>query len=407
MSFSQGITGLAAAAANLDVIGNNIANSATVGFKSGGVAFKDVYAGSKVGLGVGVAGVMQNFTAGSIQLTSRPLDLAITNGSGFFRVAGPDGNNVAFTRNGQFTVDRDGYIVSSTGMRLTGYGVTATGGLAGGTPAALQFPTSEMTPLPTASVSAEFNLDSRNAPPTGGAFDPQDSTTYSYSNALTVFDSLGNPHELGLFFVKTATDNTWDVYATMDGTAVGTPPASISLAFDPDGALATAPAGNGTVSFTGVAVPTGADDLDIDVDLGGSTQFGNTSAVKRLSQDGYTSGSLTSFDIGADGVITGKYSNDQDRLLGQVVLSSFANPNGLESTGNNQWRETGASGQPLTGAPGSGTTLGSLTSGALESANVDLTSELVNLIIAQRSYQANAQTLKTQDQVMQTLVNLR
>jgi flagellar hook protein FlgE len=400
MSFSQGITGLAASAANLDVIGNNIANSATVGFKSGGVAFKDVYAGSKIGLGVGLAGIVQNFAAGSVQLTSRPLDLAITNGNGFFRVAGAEGTNVAYTRNGQFTVDKDGFVVNPSGMRLTGYGVTAAGGLAGGSPAALQFPSASMTPRATTEAKAQFNLDSRNPALVAADFDAGDSSTYSYSNALTAFDSLGNPHEVALFFIKTA-DGKWDVQATADGAAL-TPATPVTLDFDANGSIQGTP----TLRFGG-NYANGSAAADFTVDLAGSTQFGNTSAVQKLTQDGYTSGNMTSFEIGGDGVITGKYSNDQNKLLGQVVLSSFANPNGLESTGNNQWVETGASGQPLTGAPGVGTTLGALTSGALESSNVDLTSELVNLIIAQRSYQANAQTLKTQDQVMQTLVNLR
>lgn len=397
MAFSQGITGLAAAAANLDVIGNNIANSSTVGYKAAGVAFKDVYAGSKIGLGVGVAGVVQDFGAGAIQLTSRPLDLAVTSGNGFFRVASPDGG-VAFTRNGQFTVDKDGYVVNTSGMRLTGYGVTATGGLAGGSPTALQFPTAAMTPSATTGVRAQFNIDSRNVALDPAAFDPADSSTYSYANALTVFDSLGNPHELSMYFVKTA-DNAWNVYGAFDG---GAPSAPAALAFNENGAIQ----GATTLALSG-SYGNGSAPIGITVDVAGSTQFGNTSAVQKLTQDGYTSGVLTSYEVGTDGVITGKYSNDQAKVLGQVVLSSFANPNGLESIGNNQWSETSASGQPLTGAPGAGTTLGSLTAGALESSNVDLTSELVNLIIAQRSYQANAQTLKTQDQVMQTLVNLR
>lgn len=400
MSFSQGITGLAAAAANLDVIGNNIANSATVGFKTGGVAFKDVYAGSKIGLGVGLAAVTQNFSAGSVQLTSRPLDLAITDGKGFFRVASPQGGDIAYTRNGQFTVDKDGFIVSPDGMRLTGYGVTAVGGLAGGTPGALQFPSQSMTPKATSEVKAQFNVDSRAAQLDPAKFDAADSGTYSYSNALSVYDSLGNPHELALYFIKTDTaTNAWTVRATSDGVALA---GSSTTTFDSKGSIT----GGTTLSLAGTYA-NGAVNPAYTVDLAGSTQFGNTSAVQKLTQDGFTSGNLTSFEIGNDGIVTGKYSNDQSKTIGQVVLSSFANPNGLESIGNNEWVETGASGQPLTGAPGSGSTLGAITSGALESSNVDLTSELVNLIIAQRSYQANAQTLKTQDQVMQSLVNLR
>ncbi len=398
MSFSQGITGLAAAAANLDVIGNNIANSGTMGFKSGGVAFKDVIAGSKIGLGVAVAGVVQNFSAGSVELTNRPLDLAVTNGQGFFRVANRAGADVAYSRNGQFTVDKDGYVINSNGMCLTGYGVTASGALAGGTPTPLRFPTQSMTPNPTTAVTAQFNLDSRNAALDPAAFDPTKPATYTYSNALNVFDSLGNPHEVALYFIKTA-DNTWSVQATADGAPMT---GTASVTFDENGAIQGTP----TLALS-CDYANGSAAGAIDVDLAGSTQFGNTSAVQRLTQDGYTSGNLTSYEIGSDGIITGRYSNDQKKLLGQVVLSSFANPNGLEAVGNNQWAETAASGQPLTGEPGVGTILGSLTAGALEASNVDITSELVNLITAQRTYQANAQTLKTQDQVMQTLVNLR
>lgn len=403
MSFSQGITGLAASAAQLDAIGNNIANASTVGYKGSTVAFKDVIAGSRIGLGVSIAAVQQNFSAGSISLTNRPLDLAITNGKGFFRLESPEGSNIAYSRNGQFTVDSSGYVVASNGMRLTGYGVTATGALAGGTPGPLRFPTQSMTPNPTSEVRAQFNFDSRNPELVAANFDATNPATYTYSNALTVFDSLGNPHEVALYFIKTDSANGgWEVRSTIDGDAATTTPATVELDFDENGAIA------GTTAFD-LAFPytNGAAAAAFNIDLAGSTQFGNTSAVQRLVQNGYTSGVLTSYEIGADGVITGKYSNDQDHKLGQVVLSSFGNDNGLAPLGNNLWSETGASGQPLTGAPGEGTILGSLTSGALESSNVDLTSELVSLITAQRSYQANAQTLKTQDQIMQTVVNLR
>lgn len=408
MSFSQGITGLAASAAQLDAIGNNIANSGTVGYKSSTVAFKDVIAGSKIGLGVSVSAVQQNFAAGSVQLTSRPLDLAITNGNGLFRVESPEGGSVSYSRNGQFTVDASGYVVSPNGMRLTGYGVTANGSLAGGTPTALRFPTQSMTPKATDAVTAQFNLDSRNTDIDRIAtpFVAADSSTYHYSNALNVFDSLGNPHEVVLFFTKTDTAaSQWEVQARLAGNTAA-PMAPVAVTFDETGKIETAAPSSPSFAITG-DYGNGSATPSFTINLGGSTQFGNASAVQSLNQNGYTSGVLTSYAIGSDGVITGKYSNDQDETLGQVVLSSFANPNGLEPIGNNMWSETGMSGQPLTGTPGEGTTLGSLTSGALEASNVDLTSELVNLITAQRSYQANAQTLKTQDQVMQTLVNLR
>lgn len=406
MSFSQGISGLSVSAANLDVIGNNIANSGTVGFKSAAATFQDVYAGSRVGLGASVAGVVQNFTQGVTQTSSRPLDVAILNGDGFFRMSSASGE-VMYSRNGQFTKDKDGFIVNASGLRLTGFGVNASGGINGGTPSAIQIPTAAMTPNATTGVDAEFNLDSRSTAPTKTPFDANDSATFNYSNAIgPVYDSLGNPHDLAVYFVKTGA-GTWDTYGTLDGAALngGAKLAGGSLTFDTNGNL-TAPAG-GKITLPTANFPNGSAALNMTVDLTGTTQFGSTNAMSKLNQDGYTSGELTSFSINSDGTITGKFSNEQSKLLGQVVLSSFANPNGLEPKGQNMYAETQASGQALTGTPGEGTKLGSLESGALESSNVDLTSELVNLIVAQRNYQANAQTVKTQDQVMQTLINMR
>ncbi|HQS32632.1 MAG: flagellar hook protein FlgE [Polaromonas sp. 39-63-203] len=414
MGFAQGVSGLNASASNLDVIGNNIANSGTVGFKSGTAQFSDVYAGSRVGLGTQVSGVSQNFTSGAVQTSSRALDVAIVNGDGFFRLASP-GGEVAYSRNGQFNMDKDGFIVNSTGLQLTGYPVGANGSVAGGSPAPLQLPTTAMQPNPTQNIAAQFNLDSRSLTPTATPFDAANSTTYNYANAVTVFDSLGNSHELSTFFVKTAS-NSWEAYATADGKPLASggalatvPPAAPvagpqgALTFDTNGNLTSAP----SIAFTGLNFGNGSGPMAFAVNVTGTTQFGNVNDVKKLTQDGFTSGTLTSFAINQDGTVTGKYSNEQAKALGQIVLSSFVNPNGLQPKGDNVWAETSASGQPLTGTPGAGTKMGALTSGALEASNVDLTSELVNLIIAQRTYQANAQTVKTQDQVMQTLVNMR
>jgi flagellar hook protein FlgE len=413
MAFSQGISGLAAAASNLDVIGNNIANSNTVGFKSAAATFQDVYAGSRVGLGASVSGVVQNFTQGVTQSSSRPLDVAILNGDGFYRLASESGE-VMYSRNGQFTKDNSGYIVNAAGLRLTGYGVSANGTVNGGTPAPIQIPSASMTPKATTTISAEFNLDSRVATPTKTPFDPSDSDTFNYSNALgPIYDSLGNPHELGAYFVKTGA-NTWDVYGTVDGATMmdaPVPPAPAAptvlgtYTFDTTGKMLTP--NPGTITIPTITLTNGSAPINTTVDLTGTTQFGNTNAINALKQDGYTSGQLTAFSINPDGTITGTYSNEKTQLLGQVVLSSFANPNGLEPMGENVWKETAASGQALTGTPGAGTKLGSLSAGALESSNVDLTSELVNLIVAQRAYQANAQTVKTQDQIMQTLMQIR
>lgn len=407
MAFSQGISGLAVAAANLDVIGNNIANSGTVGFKSAAATFQDVYAGSRVGLGASVASVTQNFTQGVTQSSSRPLDVAILNGDGFYRLASPSGE-VMYSRNGQFTRDNAGYLVNAAGLQLTGYGVSATGTINGGTPAPIQIPNAAMAPKATTSIDASFNLDSRLAVPTKTPFNATDSDTFNYSNALgPIYDSLGNPHELGAYFVKTG-PNAWNVFGTIDGApiSVAVPPVPMaSYTFDGNGNM-TAPVG-GTFNVGPLAFGNGSVALTAAVDLTGTTQFGNVNEIRTLAQDGYTSGTLTAFSINPDGTITGTYSNEQSNLLGQVVLSSFANPNGLEPMGENVWAETQASGAALTGVPGKGSKQGSLESGALEASNVDLTSELVNLIVAQRTYQANAQTVKTQDQIMQTLINIR
>jgi len=414
MGFAQGVSGLNSSASNLDVIGNNIANSGTIGFKSGSVQFSDVYAGSRVGLGTQVAGVLQNFTAGAVQTSTRALDVAIVNGDGFFRLASPAGE-VSYSRNGQFDMDKDGYVVNAAGLRLTGF--QSNSAVGGGTPVALQLPTTAMAPKATEDIVAQFNLDSRSTVPTA-PFDANDSSTYNFANAVTLFDSLGNSHELSTFFVKNGVNN-WQVYATADGSpltsagAIDTtvPPVASALTngplvFSSEGVL-TSPA-DGKLNFAGgLDFGNGAAAMNFVVDVTGTTQFGNVSDVKKLTQNGYTSGQLSSFAINEDGTVTGKYSNEQSEALGQIVLSSFVNPNGLQPKGDNIWAETAASGQPLTGKPGSGTKLGSLAAGALEASNVDLTSELVNLIIAQRTYQANAQTVKTQDQVMQTLVNMR
>ena len=411
MGFAQGVSGLNASASNLDVIGNNIANSGTIGFKSGSVQFSDVYAGSRVGLGAEVAGVSQNFSSGAVQTSSRALDVAITNGEGMFRLASPNGE-VVYSRNGQFNMDKTGFIVNSGGYRLTGYPVGANGSTAGASPTPLQLPTSAMAPKSTEKVAAQFNLDSRSVTPTA-AFDPTNSTTYNYANAVTVFDSLGNSHELATFFVKAKADaavtpvvaeNTWNVFSAADGAVVNGGASVATLTFDDKGAMNPP---NQQLQVTGLDFANGSSPMALTVDVTGTTQFGNANEVNKLTQDGYTSGVLSSFVIEQNGTITGKYSNEQTQALGKVVLSSFMNPNGLKSLGGNLWTETAASGGPLTGSPGDGTKLGALTSGAVEASNVDLTSELVNLIIAQRTYQANAQTVKTQDQVLQTLVNLR
>jgi flagellar hook protein FlgE len=413
MGFQQGLSGLNAASKSLEAIGNNVANSNTVGFKGSQAQFADVFAASitgggsaALGIGTKLAQVAQQFTQGNITASNNPLDIAI-NGNGFFRMS--SGGAVTYGRNGQFQLDKDGFIVNANASHLTGYGVDATGNLVTGAPSDLQINSKALAPLQTSLVNTQINLDSRAALPANSPFSSTDPTTYTSSSSVSVFDSLGISHVLQTYYVKTATPGVWDVYGACDGVDLPTPQIG-SLAYLPDGSIDTATT---TLPFatsiditaidpTSIAVTP----LDFNIDFSGSTQFGSAFSVNKLSQDGYTSGELSGFNIGSDGIITGRYTNGKSAPLGMVVLTKFPNPNGLQPLGNNVWAETSASGQPLVGSPNTAG-LGVLQASAVEDSNVDLTAELVNMITAQRVYQANAQTIKTQDQVLQTLVNLR
>lgn len=404
MSFQQGLSGLNASARNLDVIGNNVANANTAGFKASHAQFADVFAsslsgsGGGVGIGTSVAAVVQRFQQGNITATSNPLDIAI-NGEGFFRLS--RNGEVSWTRNGQFQLDKDGYIVNAQGARLTGYPVGPSGQVVTSSPADIQLSRSDIAPVATTSATVNLNLDSRK-PAIAAPFDQNDPATYSHATSQTVYDSLGNAHTLTMYFTRTAANN-WEVRAANDGAMIGAAPVG-TLAFDTGGAIdaaTTLPFAISTAVATGAATP-----LAFDLDFTGSTQFGSAFGVNDLSQDGYASGRLTGFSVAADGTVQGRYSNGQTRPQGQVALGNFGNPQGLQSLGGNQWAETSVSGQPQIGAPETGT-LGTLQSGAIEESNVDLTAELVQMITAQRVYQANAQTIKAQDSVLQTLVNLR
>ena len=407
MAFQQGLSGLNAAAQDLDVIGNNVANASTVGFKGSQAQFADVYANSltgaggvQIGIGTKVAAVSQQFTQGNITVSNNPLDVAI-NGGGFFRLS--DNGTIVYSRNGQFQLDKNGYISTSDGKHLTGYTVNAAGVLNSASPTDLQISTSDLMPQATSTASMLLNLDSRAGALLPASFDMTDPTTYNSSTSASVFDSLGNSHTFTTYFLKTAA-NTWDVYASLDGTQIGAGAVG-ALTFKTDGtidaALTTLPFAVSAPVTTGAATP-----LAFTLDFSGTTQFGSGFSVNAITQDGYTSGRLAGFSIGADGMIQARYTNGKSATLGQVVLANFVNPQGLQPLGNNDWAETSTSGAPLVGSPSTGG-LGVLQSSAVESSNVDLTAELVKMITAQRVYQANAQTIKTQDQVLQTLVNLR
>ncbi|HZN23172.1 MAG TPA: flagellar hook protein FlgE [Burkholderiales bacterium] len=412
MSFQSGLSGLNVSAKNIDIIGNNVANSNTVGFKASRAVFADVFASSlagtgssNIGIGTKIATVQQEFTQGNITVTNNPLDIAI-NGRGFLRL--DNNGTVAYSRNGQLHLDAFGYIVNADSLRLTGYPVDANNNIVESAPVPLRLSTSDISPRPTANVEATLNLDSR-ATAVVAAFDPTNATTYTSSTSTVVYDSLGNSHALTLYFVKTAVAGDWRVHGTVDGGPVadvnlgagaGNP---VTINFNTSGSLTTAmPITPVALTLTSGAISP----LVTDLDFTGTTQFGAEFSVSAIAQDGYTSGRLTGLDIAENGTIMGRYSNGQANTLGQIVLANFANQQGLRSMGNNLWEETADSGVAVIGTPRTGS-LGSIQSAAVEDSNVDLTQELVNMITAQRIYQANAQTIKTQDQTLQTLVNLR
>jgi flagellar hook protein FlgE len=511
MSFQQGLSGLNGAAKSLDVIGNNIANASTVGFKGAQAQFADVYAsslngagGMTAGIGVKVAAIAQQFTQGNIESSNNSLDVAI-NGQGFFRTVAS--GMVQYTRNGQFSLDKDGFMTNAQGAKLTGYSTGPNGEILAGAPTPVQIKTGDLKPVSTTKVGIEMNLDSRASKPTVGIFDASDPNSYNKQSPVDVYDTLGNPHVLSTFYVKTE-GGKWDVYVANDGIektnlavaqaaqGQGAPFAAVNAAradwdaaskavpqdaavtaaalanyadaasamvaaaagaknadataqaaivsagadaarvagntpelvdraitaavkvkpepigrleFDENGALNatdTLNAGKWSIDLP-IFPPTGAEPTQtMEIAFTGTTQYGTATSDKKLVQDGYTAGHLQRFSIGKEGVILGQYSNGQSKPLGQVVLANFANSNGLEPLGNNAWAESADSGTPLIGTPNSGS-FGVMQSSAVETSNVDLTAELVNMITAQRVYQANAQTIKTQDSVLQTLVNLR
>ena len=421
MSFTQGLSGLNAAAKDLEVIGNNVANVNTVGFKGSQAQFADVFAAAlsgagaaQIGIGTRLATVAQQFTQGTINITNNTLDMAI-NGAGFFVLNSLHGTT--YTRNGQFQLDKNGNIVSSTGALLQGFPANAAGVVQVGSTGPLQVPTGTGSPAPSTNIIAGFNLDSNSANPVAAPFNSTLSTTYNNATSVTTYDSQGNPQTSTMYFVRTAQD-AWDVYTKVLDTATSavlSPDTLIgNFVFTSNGTLPTPPAGGFgftpaagyPVTFVPKAVPGAAPTQSLTFDFSAATQFAGPFGVSVLSQDGYALGNLSGFSIGSDGKITGRYSNGVTKVVGEVALATFANMQGLQPLGDNQWAETGKSGAPVPNAPGTGNT-GVLQTSAVAGSNVDLTAELVNMVTAQRNYQASSQTIKVQDAVYQSLLNLR
>ncbi len=403
MSFDIALSGLKTSATQLDVIAHNISNSATTGFKSSRVEFTDVYVSISdrgiVGQGDKIAQVRQSHTAGNLTDTGKVLDLSV-DGNGFFRLSSPSG--YTYTRNGAFAVDREGFIVNSSGEKLTGYGRASDGSLSP-TLSDLYVDPADQRPNPTTEIDLGVNLDSSGD--VNLAFDVSNPDTYHFTTATTVYDSLGSPNSLTVYFHKDS-PNSWTVHSYMDDTLVSQAGGD-ELVFNNSGELETVN-GNPTTQFTlpSIQPGTGGATLDIDVNVGKISQYNSISGVNQIVQDGFANGRLNDISIDSNGTLLGRYSNGQAQRIGQVVLTNFANPEGLHQVNGTGWQESYASGSALIGLPGS-SSLGSIRSGALEESNVDITRELVSMIGAQRSFQANAQVITTIDTITQTVINLR
>ncbi|GAA06048.1 flagellar hook protein FlgE [Photobacterium leiognathi] len=396
MSFDIALSGLDATNVQLNTISNNIANVSTSGFKESRTEFSAVYNGMQAG-GVEVAAISQNFDkTGSITGTGRPLDLAIS-GSGFFVTKDHTGQTL-YTRSGVFGSDKDNNIVSNNGAKLQGYTVDANNNLQAGAVGNLKITTASLPAKATDELAFVANLDARSSviDPAINPFDPNSTDSFNSSYTSKVYDSLGNPHTVTQYFTKTNA-NEWQVNVVVDGAA--TPSQTQNVAFNTDGTLQL-PTAPFAVNFN----PAGADAANINIDIAGTTQFGADFGVSTNAPNGYTSGELAGVRVEDNGMVFATYTNGQSQLQGQVMLADFANPQGLVKTNGTSWIQSFSSGAPVNGAPSTGT-LGGLVAGALEGSNVDLTSELVSLMTAQRNYQANAKTISTSDKLTQSLFN--
>ena len=404
-SFSIALSGLTAASSDLDVTANNIANADTVGFKESRAEFADVFAAgavnlntSAVGEGVRLATTAQQFTQGNISTSGSNLDLAIS-GDGFFTLQDPS-NGIVYTRNGQFSEDKNGNVVTATGQALQVYPPTTTGGFNTGALSDLNLQTAQSTPLATTAGTVILNLPAGSTPPTGGAFDPTNPATYNQSTSTTVYDSLGNAFPATFFFTQTATPGLWNVNMTVNGVLNGT---TNQLQFSNTGAVT--PPASGALDFPGFAPPDGAAAMDVNFNFAQSTQFGGGFGVTSIIQNGFATGQLSTVSIDPTGVVSAVYTNGRSTQLGQLALANFPDPQGLKQLGDTTWAETFTSGTHISGTAGSAG-FGSVQSGALEASNVDLTTELVNMITAQRAFQANAQVITTANQLSQTVINI-
>ncbi len=431
MAFDTSVSGILSASADLGIIGNNVANASTTGFKQSRGEFTDIYAtsllgtaGTAIGQGVKLNSVTQDFSQGNIEFTNNSLDLAI-NGNGFFRMSNE--GVATYTRAGSFQLDREGFLVNASNMKLQGFPIDEAGNITGEL-GDIQLSTALIDPKATSLINITANVDSRDAVPAT----PWDAATltpemFNSSTSMTIYDSLGNPHVLSLYFQKLDADgpdgvggngddlvapvNQWLVRALIDGEEMAE---QEQVGFLNSGKL------DNTLGLESLVVngwtPKDADgnangalslaDASFTIDLNNLTQFGAEFAVGSISQDGFATGQLRGVEIDSTGILFTRYTNGQSRQQSQIALASFTNPNGLQPVGDTSFVETFSAGAPTITTPGlSGT--GALQSGALEGSNVEITSQLVRMIVAQRNFQANAQMIQTEDAVTQTVINLR
>jgi flagellar hook protein FlgE len=402
MSFNIALTGLNAANEDLSVTSNNLANAATTGFKGSRTEFADLFASTQEGAiasgnGVAVSEIAQQFTQGNIETTGNTLDMAVS-GNGFFVVSNNGALN--YTRDGEFQLNNAGQVVTASGEQLQAYPPLANGGFNTGGLANISLTTNESQPQATSTAQITANLPANATPPPDAPFSATDPNSYNNTTSLTVYDSLGAAHTASLYFINTA-PNDWEAQLTVDGTAVGAPQV---LKYSQTGQLTT-PA-TGLITFPPYTPATGALPLNMTFNFANTTQYGGNFGVTAVQQNGYTTGQLTGINISSTGVVQAQFTNGNSVNLGQVALANFANVQGLQQLGNATWAQTNASGAAVNGVAGN-SGFGSIQSGSLEESNVDTTSALVEMIVAQRDFQANAQMIQTEDQVTQSIINIR
>jgi flagellar hook protein FlgE len=407
MPFDIALSGINAASSDLEVTANNIANVNTVGFKGSRAEFSQVYsaAGNNLsatvaGSGVRLTNIAQQFGDGDMTQTGNSYDFAIS-GSGFFTLR--DGSGYSYSRAGNFHPDANGFVVNATGQNVQVYPPTANGGFDISSLADLKLTNGSSAAKASANIGLTANLAASATAPTGGAFDPTNDKTYNTLSTFQAYDSLGASHTVNVYYTKDATNpNTWSANMTVDGTQVGTAQA---MTFSAGGAILT-PAG-GKLNFGAVSPNPGAAPLNLSVDMSKVTQFGDSSSTTAVSNDGYAAGTFSNIDVAKDGTVSAKYSNGVSTPIGQLAIATFANEQGLRQLNDTNWAPSSESGQPIQGTANSGG-LGTVQSGSLEASNTaDLTAQLVNMIKAQRNYQANAQVISTDNTLTQTIINIR